>query len=229
MKLSNQKLQTTLRIALCIMAIALVSSCSPKKAEPMLTNQNSNSILITANKALAYCNRTNDTNFNFNTAVAKNSSGQYVSDMIKLKMNFISATATASGNTIQFFKWRVNGSTADLDSNALSFYVYNYSNGQATSGAIKSLAASQINQTTGLYIQLNDPSESYQVIKAVVYNAEGAVVAQVNTLIPAFYASPEDYKLNADGSPRAQNLQQLHPLFGGTATDAEQTLAKHCF
>ncbi|MBC7420295.1 MAG: hypothetical protein H7328_06155 [Bdellovibrio sp.] len=229
----TNKLQTGLQIFLYIFALALISSCSPTKSNPTDTSSNT-SVVLSAEKTLAQCNRSTNTNMTFNTAVPQNSNGTYSSDVIKMKFSYLSVAATASGNTIRFFKWRVLNGSADLDSTPLNIYAYNISTGQSLSNAATSYPTAQIGQAVGFYIQLNDPAESYQVIKAVVYDTNGAIVSNMNSLIPAFYASPADYQFNSDGTARSSTLQALHPLnsqiaAGLTPAQSVQTLNTYCF
>lgn len=231
---SKNKLQNFLQLGIGGLIIALLSSCSPTKSDAVITTSSNTGLVFAADKALTQCNRSTDTNFTFNTAVAKDASGAYAYDILKLKFSFISVANTAAGNTIKFFKWRINGTTADLDQTPLNFYVYNLSTGATITTPVTSYNTSQINTANGMYIQLNDPNQTFQVIKVVVYDSAGAVVSQVNTLIPSFYASPVDYQLNGDGSPRASILQALHPLAnqissGATSAQFATSTQAFCF
>ncbi len=209
---SFKKLQTGLQVTLAAVAVSLLASCSPTKSDTVSTNSSNTGLVFSATKTLTQCNRTADSNYTFNTAVAKNSAGAYVNDLLKIKFSYLSVAATAAGNTVRFYKWRINGTVSDLDSTPLNFYFYNLSTGATVTTATTSYNTSQISTTNGIYLQLNDPNEIYQVIKMVVYDSAGTVVSQVNSLIPSFYVSPVDYQLNADGTARAAILQSLHPL-----------------
>jgi len=183
---------------------------------------------------LAYCNKSSDTtNFSFNTSIVSDSSGGVSADYIKLKFNFISSNITKSGNTIRFYKWRIVGSQSVLDQTPLSVATYDFSSGQTNSALTTSLAADQVNGTYGYYIQLNDPSQVYQVIKVVAYDSSGTVIASLNSLIPAFYANPAEYAYNSDGTARAMILQQLQPLYGTTtgytAAQFQSYFNQYCF
>ena len=230
MKSTNIKLQ----VAFKILVLCLMASCSPTKSTSPNTTSSSASLLISADKPVALCNRTADSNFTFNTAVAQSTPGVYDNDVLKMKFSFISAASTTAGNTVSFFKWKVNGTVAELDPTPLTFYAYNASTGASVSTASTSYVASKISTSNGFYIKLNDVNGVYQVIKTVVYNSSGKVVSQVNSLIPAFYASPVDYQSNADGSTRADILQALHPLAaqissGASVEQFQQSMQSFCF
>ena len=235
MNLSQNKIHMVLKLSVCFIAVAFLASCSNTKSEPNLTTAGSNAILLNGNKTLSYCNRTSNTNVTFNTGVYQNpDNGQYDYDIVKMKISSISTTLAASGNTVSFYKWRVNGTTTQLDETALKFMTYNYNDKRPTSGEMQALATSQINTTRGLYIKLNDDNFAYQIIKMVIYDSTGKVLTHVNSLIPGYYASPVDYKLNADGTARAELIQQLHPLYGTDvtgwgATQFQTALNQYCF
>ncbi|MBC7740900.1 MAG: hypothetical protein H7061_01805, partial [Bdellovibrionaceae bacterium] len=232
--LSQKNSQRIHHQLVAILFVGFLTACSNSKTNPILTNQPSNMIVLSSDKLLAQCGRSSDTNFTLNTAIARDSAGALAPDWIKIKTAALSQTNLTAGNVIKFFKWRANGATSELDQTPLTFYTYTYSNSQTTSAALTQLATSQINQTTGLYVQLNDNAGVFQVIKAVVYDSTGKVVSQINTLIPVFYAKPTDYQLNADGTPRVALLQQLHPLAATNVTgwsedQFTQTFNGFCF
>ncbi len=224
---------TYLKLAIITLTAALVSACGNTKSDPATTP--STAVDLYSAKLLATCNKTKDSNFSVNTSnVTDSSSGQMNADWIKMKFNFLSTSVTATGNTIKFFKWRVLGATADMDNTPLSFGKYDLSSGQTTGTSVTSMNASEMSSTSGLYIQLSDPNAQYQVLKMVVYNSSSQIVAQINTLIPGFYASPVDYKFNADGTARSVTLQQMHALYGTNVTgwtnlQMQQYFAQYCF
>lgn len=209
---------TFLKLALIAFTTALMTACGTSKSNPTTSTSNSTAYDFASAKPLANCNKTKDSNFSINTSSVTDSNGQTSSEWIKLKFNFLSSTVTTSGNVIKFFKWRVVGSQAQLDNVALNFAKFDISSGQTVGSTTNSMSVLELNTTNGLYIQLNDPNFQFQVLKAVVYNSSGAIVAQVNTLIPGFYANPSDYQYNSDGSARSVSLQQMHALYGQTVT-----------
>ncbi len=223
----------TLQLAMIAMSLAFLASCGTSKSNP--TNNTSTTFDYLSAKPLASCNKTKDDNFSINTSGATDTtSGQMSTEWIKLKFNFLSSTATASGNTIKFFKWRVVGTGTELDSTPLNFAKYNIGTGQTMGSSVSAMSTAEMSSSNGLYIQLNDPNLQFQVLKAVVYDSAGKIVAQVNTLIPGFYASPLDYKYNSDGTPRADILQKMHALnatdvSGWTQLQIQQYFSQYCF
>lgn len=208
------------KLALIALAAALLTACGTSKSNPPSTSPTAYD--FTSTKLLANCNKAKDENFSFNTASVTDSNGQYSSEWIKLKFNFLSTSVTASGNTIKFFKWRVVGGSAQMDSAPLSFAKYDISTGQILGSTVTSMNALEISATHGYYIQLNDPYTQFQVLKAVVYNSSGSVVAHINTLIPGFAASPTDYQYNSDGTARSVTLQEMHALYGQSVSGMTQ-------
>ncbi|MEQ1722354.1 MAG: hypothetical protein ABL930_04205 [Pseudobdellovibrio sp.] len=226
--------QAILTITLSVIAVSFLTSCGTKKSNE--TTPASNSLVINSQQALASCNRVTNTNMTLHSAtVVDSSTGQISQDWIKTKFSFLSADATKTGYYLKFFKWRVVGSTAQLDPTPLQFAAYLISSGQTASETMDSVLITQITSQYGFYIRLNDDSQHpYQVLKAVVYKTDGTIAAQSDILIPQFSASPIDYKLNADGTTRADNLQKLHPLYGTdvsawSAAQIKQNVDQYCF
>jgi hypothetical protein len=223
---------TYLKLGLIAFTTALMTACGTSKSNPTVST--STAYDFGSTKPLAYCNKTKDSNFSINSSSVNDTNGQMSSEWIKVKFNFLSSTVTTSGNTIKFFKWRAVGSQAQLDNVPLNFAQFDISSGQTVGAKVSSMSVLDLNTTNGLYIQMNDPNFQFQVLKAVVYNSSGAIVAQMNTLIPGFYANPSDYQYNSDGSARSVTLQQMHLLYGQTVTGWTQAqftqhFAQYCF
>lgn len=221
-----------LKLALITFTTALMTACGTSKSNPATTSSTAYDFLST--KPLADCNKSKDSNFSISTSSVTANNGQPSAEWIKLKFNFLSSTVTTSKNVIKFFKWRVVGSQAQIDNTPLNFAKYEISSGQTLNTTVNSISVLELNTTQGLYIQLNDPNSQFQVLKAVVYNDSGTIVAQMNTLIPGFYANPTDYQYNSDGTGRSVTLQQMHALYGQTvtgwtATQFQQHFAQYCF
>ena len=228
------KKEQLLTIAVSILAVAFLTSCGAKKSADAIDN--SSIVAGVAAQNLANCNRSVSSNLALNLAnVLEASTGQISPDWIKLKFSFLSTDVTQTGYYIRFFKWRVIGNTAQLDSSPLEFSAYKLSNGQTSSETMNSVFASQVSQQYGFYIRLNDDAQyPYQVLKVVVYKTDGTVLTQSDVLIPQFLTSPIDYKVNSDGSPRAENLQKLHPLYttdtsAWSTAQLKQNFDQHCF
>lgn len=199
------KLQTLTMIA----SVAFLTSCGVTKTNDTNSTYNYSS---SATKVLASCNKAADSNISVSLATMTSSYGTVDYNWTKLKFNFLSSAATASGNTVRFFKWRiVNGQTI-LDQTALASYSYNLSTGATTGQATNSIATTSISSNQGFYVNLNDSQGSFQALKVVVYSSSGTLVAQKDVLIPQFYARAGDYAYNTDGSVRSTALTSLHPL-----------------
>lgn len=226
--------QVILTITLSLIAVTFLTSCGTQKSTTE-TVTGSNALTIDSQKQLASCNRSVSTNLTFNLATVLDANSQINPDWIKTKFSFLSADITKTGYTLKFFKWRIVGSNAQLDSNPLEFAAYLIANGQTASETMTSVYTTQINSQYGFYIRLNDDAQyPYQVLKAVVYKTDGTIATQSDILIPQFSASPIDYKTNADGTVRAENLQKLHPLYGTdvtglTTAQMKQATDQHCF
>lgn len=219
-----------MRLVLTLSLLALLTACGTNKS----TTANTTSTLsLTTQKVLALCNKATDSNFSFSSAAVVDQSGMVNPDYIKVKFNFINANITKSGNVIKFFKWRVLGGQSSLDQTPLNVATYDFSSGQTNSAPASSIQADQFNGQYGLYVQLNDPSQVFQVLKVVAYDSTGVVIGHLNTLIPAFYAAASDYALNSDGTARSLTLQQMHLLYGSTANytavQSKQYFDQYCF
>ena len=206
------KLATTLILtATAILLSSCGSSKSSQAATTTVVNQSS-TVTNAGNKVVTSCQKSIGTDMSVNISAVKNSSGTINNSLVKIKFNRLSATATASGNVIRFFKWKVSGNQAYLDQTALSSTRYVLSTGDADQASTSAVTASSVSTTQGYYIDLQDEAGTYQVLKAVVYSSAGAIVSQHNILIPQFLGAPADYAYNSDGSARAQILRDLHPL-----------------
>ena len=217
-------------IALTVTA-ALLTACGNTKSNPTPV---ANGYNIYSAKPMANCNKTKDANISLNTASVTEQNGQMSTQWIKMKFNFLSTAVTASGNTIKFFKWRVVAGQSQLENTPLDFATFDLSSGATVGNTVNSISVPQLNPSYGIYINLNDPNVQFQVFKAVVYNSTGSIVAQLNSLIPGFFASPTDYQYNEDGSPRAETLQKMHSLYGTndtgwTSAQFQNSFDQYCF
>jgi hypothetical protein len=214
---TQQKLNLAKQMIISTLSVIALSSCGNSKSAELNTTNSSSNNTISSQKPLANCNKSATADMSMNTSTVNDSAGQIDPNWTKVKFNFLSTKSTAAGNVVRFFKWKVSGAQSSLDPSALSTMFYNLENGQPTTNAANSVPVEEIATTRGIYVQLNDSAGQYQVLKAVVYDSAGKIVAQMNTLIPQFSSSYSDYRLNSDGSARAQVLLDLHPL---KATDA---------
>lgn len=239
MKAQTQN-ETILKTALKLSFVAAIStlffSCSNSKSNE--TKQFSNNTpppsVINSQKPLTNCNKTVNADISMNGNALTDNAGQANPQWMKVKFNFLSTKVTAAGNVIRFFKWKVTNQQAYLDQTPLSSYAYELATGQAATSASVNLAVSDITPSRGFFIQMNDPDASFQVLKAVVYDSNGQIVAQLNSLIPQFYANFADYQYNSDGTARAQLLTDMHPMkavssTGWTAAQYSSYYQQYCF
>lgn len=204
-----------LKLTLAVTAMIVLTSCGNTKED---TTSNTNTYASTAAKPLASCNKKSTTDIGYSSTVVQDQMGTQDNNWLKVKMTFLSTKATASGNVLKFFKWKMVNGVPYLDQTPMSFYTYNISSGVSSTTAINQIATSSVNSLTGYNVYLNDASASYQVVKAVVYSSTGTVIAQSDSLIPQFLSNPAQYAYNSDGSARATGLQALHPLNGVSTT-----------
>lgn len=203
----------TTALILATSIVTLTSCGSSKSSQATTTTVQSSTVENTGTKIITSCQKAVGTDMSVNISAVKTSAGTINNSLVKIKFNRLSSTATAAGNTISFFKWRVSGSSASLDSTPLEVIRYDLPTNRVDySTAANSIIASTVSLSHGFYINLKDADGVYQVLKAVVYNSSGTVVTQQNILIPQFLAVPSDYAKNSDGSARAQILKDLHPL-----------------
>lgn len=201
-------------LILAATALLTLSSCGTSKSSESTVNTAIQSSTVTnaGTKVVTSCQKATGTDMSVNISAVKNSSGTINNSLVKIKFNRLSSTATASGNVVRFFKWKVSSNQAYMDQTPLTVTRYVLSSGTVDQSATNSITASTVTTSQGYYIDLNDAAGEYQVLKAVVYSSAGTIVSQQNILIPQFLGNPSDYAFNADGSARAQILKDLHPL-----------------
>ena len=228
------KLTTTL--FLTATALLTLSSCGTSKSSQSAVNTAVQSSTVTnaGTKVVTSCQKAVGTDMSVNISAVKNSSGTINNSLVKIKFNRLSSTATASGNVIRFFKWKVANNQAIMDQTPATVTRYVLSSGSVDQSASNSITASTVTTSQGYYIDLNDAAGEYQVLKAVVYSSAGTIVSQQNILIPQFLGVAADYAYNADGSARAQILRDLHPLAsadvtGWTSSTYSNYYAATCF
>lgn len=215
-----------LKLTLAVTALIVLTSCGNTKEET--NSNNTDTFASQANKTLASCNKKSTADIGLSSTAVQDQMGTQDNNWLKLKMTFLSTKATASGNVLKFFKWKMVNGAAYLDQSPMSFYTYNISSGVSSTTAVNQITAASVNSSTGYNIYLNDSSGTYQVIKAVVYSSDGAVIAQSDSLIPQFMSNPAQYAFHSDGSARSSNLQALHPLTGtNTASWTEAQFANY--
>ena len=204
--------QNKTKLSFAILGLAFLASCSNSKSNETNFLSNTNGNMIYSQKQLASCNKTAGSDISINLSAVLDQVGNANPNYLKLKFNFLSTNATASGNVIRFFKWKVTGVQAYLDPTPLVANSYSLSSPQTLNPAQQNIDVSEVSTSNGYYINLNDADGSFQVLKVVIYNSSGQIVAQMNSLIPQFYGNYNDYVYNTDGTARASVLTDLHPM-----------------
>ena len=232
--MNTQTTQNLIKI-IAILSIALLTSCGTSKSNNSGSTEMSSRVEVDSSKPLASCSQLNDANLNLNIANAIDSNGQANEQWIKVKFNYLSSELTQAGYHYKFYKWRVINNSVQLDQNPLEFYAYNLSNGQSLSTGMTGDFLTNINTRVGYFINLKDDVQNpYQVLKVVAYKTDGTIAAQANVLIPQFLANPNDYKLNPDGTQRADLLESMHPLkntdiSSWNSNQIQQYFDQYCF
>lgn len=227
------KKQTLLKIAASIITIGLLTSCGTSKSN-QVSNQSSFEF-SSQQSQLANCNRLTNENLTLNLSVVADSGGVINNNWLKVKFSYLSSDLTQTGYNVRFYKWRVVGSSSQMDSNPLQISAYSLSSGASSNQMVDAIFAKDINNQNGYHIQLNDDAQyPYQVLKVVIYKTDGTVAAQSDLLIPQFSANPIEYQKNMDGSVRSLTLQKLHPLYstnvnGLTPVQLKQKFDQYCF
>lgn len=228
------KKQTLIKITVSVITLGLFTSCGASKSN-QFSNQTTSYEFSSQQSQLANCNRMNTDKLTLNLSVVTDSGGIVNSNWLKLKFSYLSSDITQTGYSVRFYKWRIVGTSSQLDSNPLQFASYNLSTGVSSNQLVSAVYATEINNSNGYYLQLNDDAQyPYQALKVVVYKSDGTVATQSDMLIPQFYTSPTDYQKNSDGSARSLTLQKLHPLYGTdvsalTTTQMKQKFDQYCF
>jgi predicted small secreted protein len=229
------KTKTLIKISVLISALVL-SACGTSKSTATGTTESASRVEVDSAKPLASCNQMSKAGLmTMNIANVIGSDGKANQDWVKIKFTSVDASISSTGYFLRLYKWRVINNSVQLDSVPLSVYAYSLSSGQATSNPSTGIYTNSINSQTGFMVKLNDDlANPYQVIKVVAYKSDGTVIDNQNVLIPQFFASPADYKLNSDGTVRADLLQQLHPLYGQDVTgwsfsQMQQVFDQYCF
>lgn len=207
---------TQIKLTILAGAVLFLASCGTSKSTHQDITLSSTTSQVS--QGLASCNSRSTADMSANVSVYKYSNGAVDPRIIKLKFNSLSSELTQSGNTIRFFKWKVTQGQAVMDQAPLNVTRYSLSTQQIETQAQTSISTTTISTSQGFYVDLNDSTLSYQVLKMAVYSPAGVVLKQMDILIPEFKASATDYAYNSDGSMRSQNLINLHPLTGADVT-----------
>lgn len=223
-------MKSTLKFVILFNALYLLSSCGTSKS-----GTTSSVSSMSSQKVLASCSQSANSLLSLKLSAAAYANGSINPGYVKIKFNSISSTVQQSGYRLILYKWKVSNNQVVYDNSPLGISVYDLSTKAVTAYAESEKQTSSLSTSVGYLVDLNDTSNSYQVLKLVVVNSTGTeVITQLNMLIPQFAAVPSQYSYNTDGSVRAQNLQDLHPLKNidtstWSSTNFQQYFANYCF
>jgi hypothetical protein len=228
----KSKTETLTKIVL-LGLVVLMTACSQKNDETS-TDSASRGVVDSTNDAnaakLAYCNQGANSDFTIKLQAYVNGTTNQV-NMNYAVLRLASAPSTFVGGTSHFalWKWLANTSNAvTFDQTALRFYAYDNQTGSQLTGWMTTLRWSDISTyyTTwgstslstflariNIVVELNDPSAAYDVLELAHYTTStGALISQLDILLPMFAANPNEYAIDTTGGTRAARLQALHPF-----------------
>jgi hypothetical protein len=229
--------QTLMKIT-ALAALAFLTACGTSKATDtsIQVTDSGSRVEVESTKPVASCNQFSRSNFlTINIANVLNSQNQADEQWVKIKFSNVANAINQPAYHIQIYKWRVINNSTQIDSTPLQVTSFSLASGQLTSTANSGIYVNQIDSQNGYMVKLNDDTTNpYQVMKVVAYKADGTIIDQANFLIPQFLANPEDYKLNPNGTPRADLLQKMHPLYGNDVTgwsfsQMQESFDQYCF
>lgn len=226
----------TSQLYVVVIFLALMSTgCGASKSEGGSTAESSRSVDSTtvtgAAKPIAYCNEASERNslFRVNVGAALNSNNQSDPNYLHLKITNVPSSFTDSTYHFAIWKWYAEGSSTYVHPTALKFQIFRIDTGaELTTSSLSAInwtnissLASQLGVTTPaaffqkvrLLVYVDDASAMYDAITVGYHKTStGVAEAQVDMLIPLFYANPADYARNPDQSFRAQALIDKHPF-----------------
>jgi hypothetical protein len=196
-------------------------------------------------KAAANCNSfsASSTKLTGKLQVYINPLGQPVTDLIRLKITGINSTFdTNTKYALKMFRWKAYSSGGtDLDQNPVTFSIWY--NGQQISNYLTAVTVTELKALQQKYfisattsseffskteILVNGLDLSWDVLKVVLYEnvsaTESTVIGNVDTLIPAFSANPNDY-----ASDHPAVLSRLHPFYYDRADSMDFGAAAQSF
>jgi hypothetical protein len=204
-----------------------------------------------SNSYLAYCNQGSAANYTVKLqAYVASSTNQINYNYAVMRLSSVPSTFTGGTSHFALWKWYADSSNAvTFNQTALQFYVYDTSTGDAITGWINTLKWSDISAkyaSSGLtvanflarlniIVYLDDPNAQYDVLELASYTTStGALIGQLDMLLPVFAANPNDYATEANGSARAARLKALHPFASqasaGLTSAQFQTMSQnYCF
>lgn len=217
--------QTTLKAALILTVLAMLTACGPQKAVDATDYSSRAPETTKSNPAVLYCNQKTMSGLTAKVMVYTDASNQIRNDYMKVKFTQM-PPSFASGDYIHFFRWQANSAgQIYLDQNPVQAR-FETLDGQILTnfssviywGQVSAIAAkwgltdvNQFFQYVRLVVDIRDPQAAFDVLKIAMYNSGSTNTINMDMLMPAFAASPIEYA-NDGGAVRAGSLQALHPF-----------------
>jgi len=234
--------QTTLKAVLLMTVLAMLTACGSQKSDEYDFSSRTpvtSTTVQPVGTTVLYCNQKSQDGMTAKLMVYTDASNQVRNDYMKLKFTQI-PSSFASGDHIQFFRWQTSSTYQTyIDPTPVQARFETLDGRLITSfspviywGQVSALATSwginDVNtffQNVRLVIDVRDPQAEYDVLKIAMYNTSGQNTVNMDMLMPAFAASPNDYAKDS-GGVRADNLQNLHPFasYKGSSWTPEQFL-----
>ncbi|MNT27102.1 hypothetical protein D3C72_1627180 [compost metagenome] len=188
--------------------------------------------------ALAYCNQASTANFVMKLqAYVDGTTNQVNMNYAVVKLTAVPAAFSSGTSHIALWKWLANTSNqVTFDQTALLMYAYDSQTGTSITGWKNTLRWSDLSAKytewgstsvaaflarVNIIVNLKDPNGEYDVLELAHYTTStGALIGQVDALLPIFAANPNDYATDSSGGNRAARLKALHPF----ASQASQNL-----
>lgn len=239
--------QTTLKAALLLTVLAMLTACGTQKATQDSTDYASRTTITTTSSSALYCNQKTQNGLTAKVMVYTDAANQVRNDFMKVKFTQMPASF-ADGDYIQFFRWQANTSGQvyldptptqarfeTLDGQVLTSFSPVIYWGQVSSMAAK-WGLSDVNEFlkyVRLVVDVRDPQASFDVLKIAMYNTNNVNTINMDVLMPAFAANPSDYATEG-GVARANQLQALHPFAsminqGWTTAQFQSMATSYCF
>jgi hypothetical protein len=224
------KAQTTLKAALLLTDLAMLTACGAQKVDGSGSDLSSRTPVMTTTSSapVLYCNEKSQDGITAKVMVYTDSANQIRNDYMKVKFTQMPA-GFSTGDYIQFFRWQANSSNQIYMDPTPVQARFESLNGTVLTNfssvihwdQVSSLAASSgmsdvstFLQNVRLVVNIRDPQANFDVLKVAMYSkTDNANIVNMDILMPTFSASPADYATDS-GSTRSASLQALHPFAG---------------
>lgn len=222
--------QTTLKTALLLTVLAMLTACGAQKGDDSFDLSSRAAVTTTtstttAGKAVLYCNQKSQSGITAKLKVYTDASNQIRNDYMTLKFTQMPASF-ATGDYIQLFRWQANSSNQvyidptpvkarfeTLDGRLITDFspVLYWSQVSAIATAWGITDVNTFFQNVRLVVDIRDPQANFDALKIAMYNSSNQNTVNMDMLMPAFNASPNDYAFEGSAG-RSANLQALHPF-----------------